>query len=149
MDLLPSGPIQDPAKLAAVRRAQELVVDELFEGEDYRSLATRLAKGDQKMAKRWRTRIRRWARWDPHFNDLIGLATRGELILGLPGMATALNRRGHKGNVPAQKLAMEATGFYSPRIDHKHSGDIAITIHHAGRPPVVDDTVVADAEEIE
>jgi hypothetical protein len=65
-----------------------------------------------------------------------------EVMLGTPSIAGALVRRASKGNVPAAKLAMEASGFHNPRVKHEHTGDIKVTIDNAPRPPVVEDDVV-------
>lgn len=148
VDRLPSGPIQTSAALERRRQLQMLAVQELLECDraDYRELAERLSKGNPKRAKRWRQRLRTWIH-EEYFQNAIAMATKGEMMLAMPGTAMALSRRAIKGNIPAAKLAMEATGVYNPRVQHEHSGDIAITIHNAPRPePVVD---VIDAEEVD
>jgi hypothetical protein len=82
--------------------------------------------------------------------DMAAMA-QGELILGLPGIAEAVVRRAQRGNIPAAKLAMEASGFHSPKSKVEHSGEISIAVQQVPRPPVVQDdipdaTVVEDDE---
>jgi hypothetical protein len=75
----------------------------------------------------------------------------GQLVLGLPRAGNALISRASKGNVPAIKLLMEAAGFYNPRVQHDHTGDIKIELKGLNRPgltsdeqPVVEATVVEE-----
>jgi hypothetical protein len=149
MDHLPSGPIQTSEALQRRQALQQKAVLELFETEaaDFKILAEKLAKGNPKKAKMWRTRFRQWIH-EPHFQQLIGMYSKGELMLALPGSAQALGRRASKGNVPAGKLLMEATDFHSPRSQVEHSGEIQITIKNAPRPVRTEDEVV-DAEVVE
>lgn len=94
--------------------------------------------------------MRRWVH-DPIFQSLIGEYSKGELILSMPSASGALGRRASKGNVPAIKLAMEATGFHNPRLEHHHSGKIEIELKGVHRPPpVVDESeAITDAEVVE
>jgi hypothetical protein len=106
-------------------------------------LAKKLGRGDPKAAARWRKRYQRWKR-DPEFAELIAAQVNGNLLLALPRTSNALIRRATKGNVPAIKLLMEVSGFWSPRQKVEHTGDISITLKGLSRPPVVidEDTVI-------
>lgn len=117
---------------------------------DWFAVCHKLAKGDELRARRWRKRMRRWVH-DPIFQSLIGQYSNGELILSMPSASQALGRRAGKGNVPAIKLAMEATGFHNPRLEHHHSGKIEIELRGVHRPPpVVDESeAITDADVVE
>jgi hypothetical protein len=115
---------------------------------DYREAAKAIVKNDDKYnhkARVWMRRYRRWIETDEEFQKLVGQMCMGQLRGALPETVAALNRRAAKGNVPAQKLAMEASGFYSPRTTHEHTGDIAITLKGLTRPAAVEDDPVVDA----
>jgi hypothetical protein len=68
----------------------------------------------------------------------------------MPEVTHAVARRGSKGNIPAAKLAMEASGFHNPRMDHHHSGKIEIELKGVPRPAAtVDEDHVVDADVVE
>lgn len=147
-DLLPKT--RTPEALAKIRRAQSIFLETMIDGQmDYREVAQKLSKGDKKKAKRWRQRWRHWVAYDGEFQDVLAALTMAEMRSSLPGINAALVRRAAKGNVPAIKLALEASGFYNPRVEHEHKGDISITIRNAPRPDRVEDDIVADAEVVE
>jgi hypothetical protein len=106
-------------------------------------LAMKMAKGDPRKAKVIRQRYQRWCR-DPDFVELIRAQVSGQLLLGLPQAANGLVRRAAKGNIPAIKLLMESSGFWSPRHVEEHTGEIAITLKGLTRPPAVtdEDTII-------
>jgi hypothetical protein len=54
--------------------------------------------------------------------------SQGAIIESLPDMTEAMVKRAKRGRTDASKLAMEISGFHNPRVDHKHSGDIKITL---------------------
>jgi transposase-like protein len=145
---LPSGPIQTPEKLARRQRMQWIYLDEIIDsGEDYREVANRIADGNPQVAKKWRRRWRQWIQED-EFQKMLHAITMGELRSDLPVVTAALVRRARKGNIPAAKLALEASGFWSPRQQHEHTGEIKITMTNAPRPTRQEDDVV-DAEVVE
>jgi hypothetical protein len=129
-------------KSEAVVRAQAIFLDRLADGKNYKEIAEQLAKGDPRKAKNWRQRFRNWVIRDEEFSQQLAAISHAEVMLGTPSIAGALVRRASKGNVPAAKLAMEASGFHNPRVKHEHTGDIKVTIDNAPRPPVVEDDVV-------
>jgi hypothetical protein len=140
MASLPMGPISSPEALERRRRAQYIFLDTMIdEGKDYREVAEVLGKGDPKKAKRWRSRWRLWIT-EPEFQGQLAAICMGELRAGLPASIAALVRRASKGNVPAIKLAMEASGFYNPRMEHHHSGKIEVELKGVPRPaPTTDE----------
>lgn len=117
---------------------QAKIAESLGDGVNYRKIAKVLAKGDPKKAKMWRSRIRYWASNVPAFQLAVADAAKGELIMGVPQSSRALIKRASRGRVDAIKLAYEASGFYNPRIQHEHSGDIKVTID-IPRPERVDE----------
>lgn len=144
MAYLPSGPIKDDEALAKRQRMQFLFLDAMIdEMTDYRGVALKLAKGDDRKAKRWRQRWRVWIQ-EPSFQDMMASIAMGELRSGLPMAVQALVRRAQKGNVPAIKLAMESSGFWSPRMEHKHSGKVEIAFTGVNRAPLVEDSIAAE-----
>jgi hypothetical protein len=148
MTNLPVGPIQTSEALARRQQLQERAILEFFEVGDFMQLAEKLGKGDPKKAKMWRTRFRRWIQ-EPFFLEMLGRYAKGELALQLPAVVMALNRRAAKGNVPAAKLAMETSGFYSPKSQLEHTGEVQITIKNAPRPVRTEDENVVDADVVE
>lgn len=135
------------------RKVGELLAD----GMPYTKIALKMAKGDEKKAKMWRQKIRRWAASDEHIQQYIGDCTKGSIVLGLPGASNALVKRAHRGRVDAIKLMFEASGFHNPRVQHEHSGDIKVSIDLPRPAPVedgpgnssVDGPEVVDAEVVE
>lgn len=116
---------------------------------DYRDVAKKLAKGDDYKRKLWTTRWRRWMKQED-FKNMVGEIAMAELQGGIPAVVNALVRRASKGNVPAIKLALEASGFWSPRSQVEHTGDIAITLKGLARPASVDDgETITDATVVE
>lgn len=105
---------------------------------DYREVAKKLAKGNDKVAKRWRQRWRAWMMQE-EFQGMIAEMSMAQLRGGVPAIVDALVRRASKGNVPAIKLALEASGFWSPRSQVEHTGEIAITLKGIERPALVVD----------
>lgn len=115
---------------------------------DYREAAKVLSKGDNKKARLWMKRWRRWMRTDAQFQTMVAEMCMGELRSALPQATAALERRAAKGNVPAIKLQMEASGFYSPRSTVDHTGEIAVVLKGGVRPPaVIDEPVEATVVE--
>lgn len=117
---------------------------------DYREVAKKLAKGDAKRAKAWRQRWRAWMVQDD-FQGMVAEMSMMQLRSGIPGVVDALVRRATKGNVPAIKLALEASGFWSPRTTTEHVGEIAINIRGIERPPVVvdEDNVIIEGDVVQ
>jgi hypothetical protein len=144
---LPIGPVRDQQALERRQRAQLKLALAIIDAEgDWRGVADRLAKGDEAEAAKWRMRMRRWIDED-YFQSLISRLATGELRLGLPATVQAVNRRAAKGNIPAAKLAMESSGFWSPRHEHRHSGRIEIELKGVPRPePAVD---ISEADVVE
>ena len=141
---LPSGPIKDDAALQKRQRLQYKFLDEMIDAQtDYRGVALQLAKGDERKAKRWRQRWRTWIQ-EPTFQEMMATIVMGELRAGLGPSVQALVRRASKGNIPAIKLAMEASGFHNPRMDHHHSGKIEIEFKGTMRPPAIVDESKAE-----
>lgn len=119
---------------------------------DFNEAAKAISKGDRKKAQMWRKRWRRWMQNDPDFEQMVAHMSMAVLRGGIPGAIVALNRRASKGNVPAIKLAMEAAGFYSPRSQVEHVGEIQISLKGLTRPPSVDDgdgNGIIDADVVE
>lgn len=139
----PTRPGLSPEQQEARTRLQVHFLTTMLDTQmfDYRDVAKKLAKGDDKKARLWRKRWRAWMR-QSEFQDMVGEIAMAELRGGVPGVVHALVRRASKGNVPAIKLALEASGFWSPRSQVDHTGEIAITIKGTTRPaPVVDEHI--------
>jgi hypothetical protein len=145
-ELVPRNPVQLQEKKAQQFRFALLLAETDLEPNE---LAKKLGKGNPKVAARWRKRYQRWKR-DPDFAELIAAQVNGNLVLGLPRATNALIRRAAKGNVPAIKLLMESSGFWSPRHVEEHTGEVAITLRGLSRPPaVVDEDTVIEGDVVE
>jgi hypothetical protein len=102
------------------------------------AVAQKLARGDARKAKLWRKRWHRWMKQED-FQGMVAEMSMARLRGGIPAIVDALVRRASKGNVPAIKLALEASGFWSPRSQVEHTGEIAITLKGIERPQLVVD----------
>ena len=137
-DLLPRGPSTQES-LEKRQRAQYIFLDRMIdEGKDYREVAEILSKGDPKKAQRWRRRWRYWMQ-EPGFQEMLASIVAVELRSGLPSMASALIRRASKGNVPAIKLAFESSGYWSPRSQVEHTGEVSVVLKGVVRPATTQD----------
>lgn len=149
-DLVPTRSGLSPEQIERRTRLQTAFLRTMLDTQifDYRDVAKKLAKGNQRKAKQWRERWRTWMK-QPDFQDMVGEMAMAELRGGIPGVVNALVRRASKGNVPAIKLALEASGFWSPRSQVEHTGDIAITLRGLHRPEGVEDETIQDATVVE
>lgn len=127
-----------------VLKAKEIVAFNLAWEHDRHKVVEMLSKGDPKAAKRWRRRLVIWAQ-DDDFQQMYGASLKAIQMLDLGPAIRALGRRAARGNIPAIKLALEAAGFYSPRMEHKHSGKVEISFTGVMRAPLTEDVSKADA----
>lgn len=81
--------------------------------------------------------------YDPRVAELLREESQLALAVGLVPTVNALVRRAARGNVPAQKLVLEATGVHNPRVRHEHSGEI--TIKFDAPRPTFEGTAVEEA----
>lgn len=112
-------------------------------------IVERLAKDNPHRTRVIQMQIGRILVQDEELQADLASVAQGQMILSMPTIVEALVRRASKGNVPAIKLAMEASGFHNPRVKHEHTGDIKVTIANAPRPPEIVDEQVSDAEVVE
>jgi hypothetical protein len=149
-DLVLKGGPSTKASLEKKRHIQQLFVDAMWEGDgDPMSVVKKLANGDRKKYKRWRQRWQRWLN-EPEFQEMIGVAAKGEKVSHLISASKALGRRADKGNVPAIKLLFEAVGYWSPRTTMEHTGEVQVVLKGGYRPkPVEDDIEIEEADVVE
>ncbi len=144
-------------------KLEENVCFMLIEGHSVADIAKAQYPGEDEVSKRKRKNMRGYIRRLAHdvvFQDAMGAAAKVESILGLGPAAHALNKKAAAGRVDAIKLLFESSGYYNPRVQHEHGGEIKITIRNAPRPEradeaylgvnhagdeIVDATVVEDA----
>lgn len=124
--------------------ALELLADGKSPNETARLLAKKLGKS-RRSTRKWMVR---WINNDEAFQYGLAAYTRYELAGGLPSVGRAVRNRAGRGNPNMARLAMEASGFHNPKVDHKHSGEIKISITGIPRPSEGSDEVV-DAEVVE
>jgi hypothetical protein len=79
------------------------------------------------------------------YQALKAAEVKGHLLSDIDGIASGLLRRARTGRPDAVKLALEVTGIHNPRMQHEHSGDIAIHLE-LPRPKAID---VPEAEVVE
>lgn len=132
----------------AVLKAKEVLAFELAWEEDRDSAIEKLSKGDLASKKRWRRRLVIWAQ-DEDFQQMYGSAIKAIQMLDLGPAVRALGRRAARGNIPAIKLALEASGFYNPRMEHHHSGKIEVELKGVQRAPLVVDESEADGNVVD
>lgn len=132
----------------------EAVAQGLANGLTPPQIATKLSKGDKRLAKNYRKRIRDMAYRNPgKLREAVARQAAGDLLMGVPGTVKATTRRAHRGRMDAARLVLEATGVHNPRVRHEHSGDIKITVdiprpHFADTTSVADDLAIEDANEV-
>lgn len=136
-----------PAKVEntpqAFSEVEDILLWALAEGTTPARISKRLAHGDHKKATALRRRIYRLMERTDFEQEF---ARRTMLIarMGLGAAVKAHMRKAAAGRVDAIKLLYEATGFYNPRTEVNHSGEVQITIKGLPRPePVVDEVVDA------
>jgi purine-nucleoside phosphorylase len=118
----------------------QIIRNLLAKGWTEEDIVERLAAGDDRKAKSVRTQLRNLVYNDAATQQIQGSIGKGTLMLHMPTMVDALVRRASKGNIPAIKLAMEASGFYNPRMEHHHSGKIEVELKGVPRPaPTTDE----------
>jgi hypothetical protein len=119
----------------------------LVAGHTIGDIVDRLAPDDPRRQHTIKQQIYRIMGQDEEVQTALGLMGKGQLVLHTPDMVNALVRRASKGNIPAIKLALEASGFHNPRLLHEHSGEININIKGLPRPERHADVTEADVVE--
>jgi hypothetical protein len=135
-----------------------VLVNHAANGRSPEDLARKLFPGSGRAPRRRRRNFVEecygLAAHDPRFQEAIATRARGQLIWHLNDVVQALVRRASTGGarVDAMKLALEASGFHNPRVQHEHSGEITVKLD-IPRPPVLDDEgrpeQVVDADVVE
>jgi hypothetical protein len=107
----------------------EIVAEGLAKGLTGPQIAKKLAKGDEKEAKKYRRRIRNMAyREQGRLKEAIAARAAGDLLMGVPGTVNAVVKRAHRGRMDAARTVLEATDVHNPRVKHEHSGDITVKL---------------------
>lgn len=127
----------------------EAVAEGLAKGMTGPQIAKKLAKGDDKLAKKYRRRIRNMAyREQGRLKEAVAARAAGDLLMGVPGTVNAVVRRAQRGRMDAAKTVLEATGVHNPRVKHEHSGDITVKVD-VPRPSFKDPDADTDVVGIE
>lgn len=122
-------------------------VEALGRGERPADIANRLAPNDRAQRKLIRNRLRQLTYHDGRVAAAVAAASKAEMLYGLQLATQALVRKASRGDPQAIKLLYEASGFHNPRIEHKHSGEIKISLN-VPRPTFDTDVVDGEAEVI-
>ena len=150
MDMANLPAVRKPDVPAKLTKTQQLAVEFFCEGKTITAASNELAKRNGHSARTWRRILRKWATEDDAFQKAIAAAAQAELITGTPRVVKAVVNRGGRGNPNMARLAMEASGFHNPKVDHRHSGEVKITVSGLPRPPAgPDETPPIDAEVVE
>jgi hypothetical protein len=136
-------------KRPPTRGYKALIAQAIHDGFKPGDVAARLAKGDKRLAKKYRKEIRGLLARDEEFQALLGEAARAELLAGLGTITRGLVRAGGRGRSDAVKLAYEALGFHTTKTKHEHSGSIEVKVSGVPRPTPVEEEPVPDAEVVE
>ena len=140
---------------SAIKRSSELTKSDLrairiatvlATGVDPLKLARRLAGKDEVAGRRWRMRIKA-AMDNPHAQAILAKSAQADMWLNLLPITDAVIQRARRGRPDAIRMVWQATGFYNEKVQHEHSGDVAITLKIARPEPVVDHTKRMDLEE--
>ena len=133
-----------PARTTGVPTRVHKLRKLILKGWTVDEIVEALGRGDKRRERTIKQQIRRLASEDEWLQQHIGAAAKGALILGMEDVTDAIVRRASKGNMPAAKLAMEASGFHNPRMDHHHSGKIEVEFKGINRAPLVVDDIAAE-----
>lgn len=146
---LPSSTNSSPTTTAAHRETIALM---LAGGITHTEIARRLAPKDLKRQKIIRNYIRRTAFTDKEFREQVAQKIKAVALLDMGAAVQSLIQRAiDTGRPDAVKLALELTGVHAPRVEHEHSGEVAISFN-LPRPAPVDTEPTAiegKAEEID
>lgn len=142
----PPSAIKQSSELSPQDQQAIRIASVLATGVDYLTLAKRLGGKDEAARKRWRMRIKR-AMKNPHSQMILSDAAQAEMWLNLLPITDAVIQRARRGRPDAIRMVWQATGFYNEKVQHEHSGDVAITLKIARPEPVVDHTKRMDLEE--
>lgn len=115
-------------------------------------IARRLAKGDKDKARKYRARIRYLSyNHTEEMGQRLAYKLKAEMMVGTGGVVQAVIKRGERGRIDAAKLIFEMTGLHNPKVQHEHSGEIAIKLDIARPPRTVDEdaTGIVDADVVE
>jgi hypothetical protein len=127
---------------------EEQFLHALADGRTPAQLAKELAPHDKAKRKRLRAKFR-YMGTKANIREHAGVIANAELTLGVLPATNALVRKAAAGRVDAIKLVFEASGYYNPRTQVEHSGEVQITIKTINRPEPVEDTTIIEAEVIE
>jgi hypothetical protein len=128
-------------------RFEDMLARQLAEGVHPREIARRVYPHREDRRKKWRLyqRLRHVAVTSDVVSRSVGEETKLELLMALVPAVKGLGRMA--GRRPdAAKLILEASGFYSPKTQVDHSGEIKISLN---MPRPAPEEVVADAEVVE
>lgn len=127
--------VVEPALKGAVTftKIEDDILWTMAEGRSPTMIAKTLRPGDKTGQATMRRRIYNMYK-QPRMQDELAARLKLMTIMGLGPAVRALNRKAAAGRVDAIKVLFEASGFYNPRIQHDHSGEIEITIRNAPRP---------------
>jgi len=141
---------RSPDSPVRLTKGQRLAVELFAEGKTLYAVSAELAKRNSHSRRTWARRIRNWLTLDEAFQSEIARLAQAELIGGTARVTKAVVNRAARGNPNMARLALEASGFHNPKVDHRHSGEVKITMSgiprptagHDETPPVVDAEVV-------
>lgn len=126
-----------PAEAAASPedKFRSVIADLLIRGHTPGQIAKALHPDDDRARRTKRQKIKRMLLNDPKLSDEIGVRGRAKLMLRLGPVLDGLLTKAEGGNPIAAKLVLEASGFHNPKMQHEHSGEVAISLN-IPRPPV-------------
>lgn len=129
---VPSVVDKEEAKaLAELESFHALVLPFIEEGVKPGEIAEKLYPGPEHKAQRSALSKRIWRALaqDKLLQAKIADYARATLMAGLPATARGVIARAEEGKLDGVKLAWEATGFHSSKVQHEHSGDISVTLN--------------------
>lgn len=140
------------APVKALKAPQKRAILRLAKGATVNSICEHLSATYGKHPDQWRWTMLKWASRDELFQQEVAALAQGSLILDTLRVVKAVGNRAARGNPNMARLALEASGFHNPKVDHKHSGEIKLTLSGIPRPtagpdetpPPVDAEVVED-----
>lgn len=112
------------------------LIERLAAGETIEQLAARLYPDNIKSRRAFTRRAYRRVALSEVAQQEIAQIAQAMMMGAIPGVTQALIRRALRGRPDAIKLLFEASGFHNPKVDHRHSGDVKLTLVAMPRPQV-------------
>lgn len=124
---MPKTPTKTDDSEVELSKFETYVIDKLSKGLTPPEIARKLAPDNRELRKKIRRKVYYMLQKDAVIQKRLRDRAQAEVLMGMVPAAKGLAKRGTR-RTDAAKLVFEMTGLHSTRVDHKHSGDVKITL---------------------